>query len=267
LKQSRRILISRKVFTAEDLRRIAQVFEKQQKLAAKSSHHHSISYEVRFEDDITIESDSVNVFAEESLLAPARPVGIRISFLNYELGRHMSLSLNHGDSSYGNQVMISAKEQTWLTENLDALKRVLDTVKPQDCWFQWHSTLLLNLIALGLGCLGSLVIGLATFSVFKVVNIQKPAIPATWEPLLATYGSLIASWPFRWLAGFAWGAFEVRRWLLGLWPNIEFDFGLQHLRTESVKRRRLAAVLTLIVLPIVANIITDAVKMTPMFSR
>lgn len=70
----------------------------------------------------------------------------------------------------------------------------------------------------------------------------------------------LARWPWRWLMGFAWGAFGVRSWFLGLWPNIEFDFGLQHLRTERKKRQRLAAVATLIVLPVVANLITDGIK-------
>jgi hypothetical protein len=70
----------------------------------------------------------------------------------------------------------------------------------------------------------------------------------------------VAGWVWRWLLGFFWGASSVHRWLLEMWPNIEFNFGLPHLQTEKVRRERLYSVWALIVLPIVASAIYDVIK-------
>ena len=61
----------------------------------------------------------------------------------------------------------------------------------------------------------------------------------------------------RWFMGCLWGAFAVRRWFLSMWPDIEFDFGLDHLNREKVQRLRIKIVATLTILPILTGIIAD----------
>jgi hypothetical protein len=70
----------------------------------------------------------------------------------------------------------------------------------------------------------------------------------------------LQEWIWRYGAGFLWGAFAVRSWLLAMWPSIEFDFGLQHLQREKIRRRRLAAVFVLIIVPIFASFLYDLIK-------
>lgn len=67
-------------------------------------------------------------------------------------------------------------------------------------------------------------------------------------------------WLWCWAAGFLWGAFEVRRWLLATWPAIEFEFGLPHLQAESVRHQRLKAVAALVIIPILATALYDWLK-------
>jgi len=76
VKQTRKIIVTEKVFTEDDLQRIGRAFDKQAKLAGESGDHATIKYEVKFSDNTTVESDSLDVFTNESLSAPARPVGI-----------------------------------------------------------------------------------------------------------------------------------------------------------------------------------------------
>src|SRR6266850_5522023 len=158
--QTRKISISDRVFTIKDLQRIAAIFDRQSSLAKKSDHHASVEYSVTFSDDTTHQSDSPDLFSDASLAVPARPVGVRMSFHNYKLDRHISLSLAHGDSSYGNLAVVSASEPEWLSQNFLALKEALETVRPQSAWLRKHKILLLNLIAVGIGCLGLWVIEL-----------------------------------------------------------------------------------------------------------
>ena len=266
MNQTRKISISEKVFTIEDLRRIAAIFDKQSLLAKKSDHHASVEYSIRFSDDTTYQSDSPDLFSDGALTVPARPVAIQMSFRNYKLGRHISLSIDHGDSSYGNLAVVSASEPEWLSQNFLSLKETLETVRPQTVWLKNHRTLLLNLIAVGIGSLGMSAIDLLVNALTHVVDLSgviKPLAPdSPWRPLISDASLLLygVKWTWRWFAGFFWGAFWVRRWLLSVWPSIEFDFGLPHLQTERKKRERLIAVATLIVLPVIVNLIYDAIK-------
>lgn len=257
MKQTRKIIIAEKIFTGEDLRRMAKIFDKQKTLAAKSDHNVSIAYEVKFSDDTTLETDSPELFSDESLTAPGRPVAVRMSFQNYSLNRHLAISIDHGDSPYAaNVAVISADESAWLSENFLALKEAIDKVAPQSFWFRRHKTLLLNLLALGIGSLVTLIIDLALDTFFPhAPRLIPPNSP--WHQLDPLVD--ILRWVFRWGGGFFWGAFGIRHWLLSMWPSIEFDFGLDHLKTERVKRQRLIAVGALIVLPITTSLIAELI--------
>lgn len=264
MKQTRTIDISDLVFTSEDLRRIAKVFE----LAKKSSPERTVNdYVVTFDDKTKLESDTPEVFNDESLTAPARPIAIAMSFHDYSRNRHISLSINHGDSpfGYGSQAVIGATEASWLGENFLALKDALQRTRPQSFWFRRHRTFLLNLIAVGLGSLGLL------FIHFLIVGLERvsgsgssspPPTGSTWQAIsaLPTPVLFVLDWLLRWGFGFTLGAAEVRRWLLAMWPTIEFDFGLPHLQIEKSRRIRLRAVAALIIFPIIAAFLYDLLK-------
>jgi len=57
---------------------------------------------------------------------------------------------------------------------------------------------------------------------------------------------------------FFWGVFSSS--VAVKWPSIEFDFGLPHLQIERIRRKRLVTVVSLIVLPVVVNVIYDVMK-------
>lgn len=264
MKQTRTIAISNRVFASQDFRRIAKILDQQDKHAADP--RVSTEYEVKFDDNTTVESDSPDVFSDESLTAPARPVAIRMSLRDYARGRHISLSIDHGDSGYGNVAIVSASEPSWLSENFLALKDALDRTRPQDFWFRRHPTLLVNLIALGIGSLGMLIIDPLVVVLGTTLGLQNVVTPlppdSPWRPVLASAQPFlyVGGWLWKWALGFFWGAFQVRRWLLAMWPSIEFDFGLTHLQTEKRRRDRLKAVAALVILPILTTLLYDLMK-------
>ena len=94
-------------------------------------------------------------------------------------------------------------------------------------------------------------------------EVSKP-LPkdSPWRRILLHAGPVLfgVKWIWCWAFGHCCGAYSVRRWLLSLWPSIEFDFGLPHLKTEQMKRSRLVVVWTLIVVPILCSIIYDLMK-------
>jgi hypothetical protein len=266
MNETRRIAISTKIFTIKDLHRIACILDKQAVLAEKSQHHAALAYSVTFSDDTIRESDSPDLFSDESLTFPARPVTVQMSFHNYKLGRRILFSVCHGDSRYGNFFSVSAPDVQWLGQTFLSLQDALNTVCPQGVWLRRHKTLLLTAIALGIGTAGvALLNALATMLSKRLVlsGIVVPLQPdSPWRGLVADAAPLlyVMKWLWRWFVGICWGAYWVRAWILSAWPDIELNFGPAHLHSEKAKRQRLSVVATLIVLPILANVIYDISK-------
>jgi len=59
--------------------------------------------------------------------------------------------------------------------------------------------------------------------------------------------------------GIPWAS-EVRRWLLNLWPEIELDFGPEHLKVEKLRRLRISIVFSIAIIPIILTIVYDIAK-------
>ncbi len=70
----------------------------------------------------------------------------------------------------------------------------------------------------------------------------------------------ILSWVWNWLVGWAWRAGSLTRWILSSWPNIELDFGADHLKLEKQRRKRIYLLLTIVIVPITISVILDIVK-------
>jgi hypothetical protein len=264
VKQTRKIMISEKVFTAEDLRRIAGIFEKQRMLASKSDHRASLKYNVELSDHTTLETDSPELFTNESLATPARPIAVGMSFDNYTLGRHMKLHLTHGeDSDFTNLAVVSGEEAAWLKENFVDIKEAVEKVQPQALWFRRHRFFLLSLISLGLGSLAMMISGYLLVPVLAALRVPPLISPdSPWLQALrpsSPTAQFLLYWFWCWLIGFFFRARDVLWWLLDMWPGIEFRFGLAHLQSEQIRRRRLGAVATLIILPICTNLIASLI--------
>jgi hypothetical protein len=190
-----------------------------------------------------------------------------MSYRNLSDGRFISVSLAHGNSSYGNEATVRGAESAWVNANSQSLQDVLNRVKPQTSWVRRHETLLLNLIALGIGnaviVMGHILDGLILKMGWNPTLLR---LPASWAQAFSTLHWLgpvlfLSIWVFRWLIGIFLGAPAVWRWLLAMWPSIEFDFGLPHLQIEKVQRQRLASVFVLIIVPIFTSLLYDLIKL------
>lgn len=268
MKQTRNLEIEEKVFEIADLKRFSEIFDKQKQLAEKSDHHYQLEYSISFEDKTSFDSDSSSIFDESSIIDTKRPLDVRFSFYNYSLGRRIDLRLTHGMSSYGNGLTVSGQESAWVNDQFMILKERIDAVKPQGTWFSKHPLVLINLVALGIGSLGMLIIG-------GLVNLMIPETSPTLSlspeavekikdivEYLSSYSAAfyIFGWFWRWLLGYMWGAYEVSKWFLKAWPNIELDFGAEHLKKEKKIRARLAALISLVVIPVLVTIGLDLIK-------
>ena len=269
MKETRRLQIKDKVFRIVDLKRLAAVFEEQADLAKQIETNYSIQYELHFSDGTTFESESVNLLENDILFTSKRPISIQFSYHNYSLSRRVSLSLDHGDSSYGNTIIVSGQEREWVNDIFARLDQALQGAIPQESWIKRHPTLTLNIIALGIGTFGyhliNTILNLAFANVDLAKHIKPPQEGSFLHFLVQVIKSniwffYIVKWVSKWLLGFFWGAFEVRRWFLNLWPSIELDMGPEHLKIEKNKRKKIYAVFALVIIPIVTALLYDIIK-------
>jgi len=209
MKKTRKIEIADKVFAAEDLRRIADLFEKQQGLAKKSSHHARVEYTVSFDDRSTYQSNSPEVFDDDSFKTSSRPLSIQMNFVNYENDRQLNLSLSHGDWNSRNLFEISSKEESWLRDTFTSFQESIAIVKPQTIWLKNHQTLLLNLLALGIGHLSNSVLSNRVWEMSNFSKVVTPLPPdSPWRQVITPQIYLIFLWLMTWLGGIfpAWCA-------------------------------------------------------------
>lgn len=266
MKQTRRLQIRQRIFKMDDLKRIANVFDNQARLAKKSDHHHTVKYTLYFADSTSFESD-MPALLDNTILQIKRPVKVEFYFCNYNLERSMSFSITHGDSEYGNQFGIAANEQAWLNDNFTKIETFVNGAKPQSFWFVRHPIILANLIALGVGSL--LVLFFDIFLNYLLDYLEIPR-PNSDLPVIKNIRAFIAAnqiwfylagWFWRWFLGWLGCAHSIAYWLLSAWPNIDLDFGADHLKIEKKRRLKIITVITLIVVPTLLSIVQDIIGM------
>jgi hypothetical protein len=172
-----------------------------------------------------------------------------MTFHDYTGSGHIDLTLHDEDqTTYAANVLNIAGDQAgWVAEAFDGLKLALDAVQPQSVWLVRHKTIFLNLLALGLGCTAQLLLKmLALIGInVRIDGLRSPA-------------PLVLVWIFSYVVGITF-ALWVRDWVFTYWPKIEFNFGLPHLNVERRRREKWGLAITLVLVPIFINLLTDAI--------
>ena len=181
MRQTRRSQISHRIFTIDDLKRIAGVFHKQAELARRSNHHYSVEYNLHFADGTSFESDTPEVL-DDIAVQIKRPVRVTFDFWNYALGRRLAFAITHGESDYGNEFWVRAEELTWLNDNFARLEEFVNGARPQSFFFARHPNVLRNLLAVGIGSLGMLLMEFVVsfWNVQQVSSDSGGGAPRTW---------------------------------------------------------------------------------------
>jgi len=153
--------------------------------------------------------------------------------------RYIELSLKHGDRLFSNRVTVKGDDSNWVNGTFTKVKEIIDATRPQENWLLRHR---------GLTYL------LGTAAIWYTLSFLGQRL---YEPKPGVQRVAILSW-----CGFIALAlgFELKRWLLDLWPSIEFDFGPEHTRMEKARRGRIVAFLIILGLPMVVNIISIVIS-------
>lgn len=259
MRETRHLDIKKKIFTKSNILNIGRVFLNEYQSAQQAGNHSSVTFKINCTDGTSYESESIGLFEEGNVIDLKRTSSLEITFYDYKLDRYINISIIHG-GEYNNHLIIRGDEQNWVNGVFIRLKEIIVSIKPQDNCIIKHKTLILHIIALGIG---TIIYSALWFILYRHLEpIKNPSetvkairIFLKTNPLF----SYLLDWFLRWFMGIPWAS-EARRWLLNLWPEIEFDFGPEHLKVEKLRRLRISIVFSIAIIPIILAIVYDIAK-------
>jgi len=259
MKETRRLDIKKKVFTKRDILNIGHILLSEYQSAQKAEHYSSIAFQLICDDGTSYESESIELFEDGNIIDLKRTRTLEMHFRDSELDRRIYISVAHGEK-YGNYLIVTGKDINWVNGLFTRLQETINSVKPQENWILKHKTLILHVSALGIGTILYSAFWFVLHRHIKPIE-NPPEILKAMRIFFKTYPlfSYLFDWFMNWAAGIPL-ALCFRIWLLNLWPDIEFDFGPEHMKIEKTRRLRISIIFFVAVVPIVLAIGHDIVK-------
>ncbi len=258
MKETRRLEIKKKIFAKVDILNIGRLFLHEYESARETKNGSSITFEISCVDGTSYESESIELFDEGGIIDLKRINSFEMTFYHYTLDRRMNISAVHG--GYRDYLLVRGCDQNWVNGIFTKLKEIIDSIRPQDNWIIRYRTLVLHIIALGVGRIFYSLLWLILYQHIEPSENPSETVK-TIRSFFTTYPYLVylINWFLIWVMGIPW-AYMIRSWLLDLWPGIEFDFGPEHMKVEKLRRLRISMVCTVGIIPIVLAIGYDLLK-------
>ncbi|MEI7847871.1 MAG: hypothetical protein WCK35_18870 [Chloroflexota bacterium] len=254
-KETRTASIEWRVFSKADILRIAKVFHKEYLTAKKNNHHTTLSYQLSYEAGGSYESDSLNIFENDGRLDIKTIKRIRMVFNDYEAEHYIEISLRAGD--YDGDLFVKGANRNWVQGNFTTLQEIFDSVKPQSQTVIKNRNAIFHIIAISAGLIFYNVISIVVRYLMPSITIDSSSnfiLKFLSENPWVTYVFNFLSF---WYNGAILVAVPVSKILVELWPKIEFDFGPEHLNKIKLRRQLISIIMSVIIIPIVLNIITN----------
>ena len=256
MKESRYKKIEKKIVTRENLIYIADMLYSEFKNSDKQNRHSRVNYSIVCEDGSSYESESKSIFAEEDVLGIKKALIVELTYNDYELDRKIYVSFTEGNSN--SYYRIGGNDKTWVSKIFIKLDEYFQSIKPQDSTFTKCKMLFRHIVGFGIGRL-LMVILLAIMNEY----VEPIENPTGWllniREFILKYRqifTLLFYWVWPWLWGLQLTS-PLFSYISKLWPNIEFDFGPEHLREYKKKRQKYWLILTLFVIPSILMIVYD----------
>jgi len=260
MKETRRFAIKQKIFTKRDLLNIGELFLSEYSAAKENEERASIEFRISCPDGTSYESESIEFFDNGGVLDRKIINTFEITFHNYSKDNYINITVVRG-GGYNDELVVKGENPTWVNGVFNRLKEIIDLLKPQDNFIIRHKTFLLHLISFGVGVFIYFILWLMFYRHIEPIKNPTETIKTIRTFFKAhPFLMFILDWVMFWLLGIPWAPY-IRRWLLTLWPNIEFDFGPEHFKVEKKRRMRLAMVFSVAIIPIVLSIGYDLAKL------
>lgn len=259
VKDTRKIKIEGKIITKNDLKKISKILEDELEKSNKKGNLTEIKYNFSFSDDTYREINSEIIFNDNEILDLKKTKKLQFEYWDFSEKKHVDFEARHGN--YGDtEIIIVGEDLEWTSYIFSLFEDVINSIKPQENFMIKYA----NILEIAT----SIIFGYYIFSLLlPIYEILFDALGLTnykgadkLISLLRTniyLSKFILSILYIFSFYLIGGGFAhiLYKWILDLWPSIEFDFGPEHLKKEKEVRKRIGILITLIVVPIIINLL------------
>jgi hypothetical protein len=238
VKESHRLKIEDRVFTKADVIKIGEVLLTVYGTLGGDDTWQSFTLKVECDDDTAHEGDDLSLLYDGDIFERKRVTTIYMRVNNRKPKREINIWLREGRFA-SSSLEVGGDDQQWVRGTFFTLEDVIKSVKHQDNtfirnpFFQWFT------------------VSLTAFLLIEVMThtFISQSVTGTGiftSILLVIIYCAVAYWLF---------------WQMeSAWPRVEFAFGPDHRRAELRRRKWLAFLSMLIILPLLTSLIYDLIK-------
>ncbi len=252
MKKEKRILdINNLVFSKSDIKLIAEIFNEEYQKEKDNNPYCNFDFEVKCYDQTSYGTDNLDLLEEGGEFDIKSIYFINLLFRGSD--KRMEFGLNKENVYRSNQLSIEGNDADWVAGRFSDFEKVIKSVKPQQSKVKKYS-FSLKLIFVSLFYLTIFYILDTLINKFFSLH-TTPRL--SMEDIMAIYLNL-----YIFCIGSSLGiAFylsgNITSWVLDLWPDIEFDFGPEHLKIEKLRRKRIWIVISITIIPFIISILVN----------
>lgn len=250
--------ISDKRINEKDLSRLYEIFYQIYKESKVESKEIIIGLNFEGNERYQIENKTFNQVSDLLSTRVVDKINLRVRLYSYKTHKSNTIELNiiKGSSAWNtSDYSISSEDESWLTNKKNKIDKVLLSIEPQNIYAKRLKPWIFHFLRLTLGYI--FLLGLVYFLnksgyksdgnsnsdiyTFLLLKITESNLGKIIVYSLLSYGSGLfpASLIER----------KLNKLIEDAWPDVEFNFGPQHLRIAQKKRSAISWLVTALIIP------------------
>jgi hypothetical protein len=245
--------ISNKIFSKQDIRNIVNYILQECNNANVAGDRPKISFSIAFDDNTSIQSDTIDIFNDGQDIDLKTAYSITIDLWCYENDKRVTCNIYRGNqhSVLYSKVEVSGNELNWVNGIFLRLDEIFKAVKPQENIIKKYNTLINIVYLVSLGYFTYTITSIIFNNVFKMLGIKTVQITLSNVVIFIAIMCIVLF--IDWIISSIYNKMLIL--LEDLWKEIEFDFGPEHMNLDKVKRKYLITFVTIVALPFLISII------------
>ena len=256
MKISKELKITGVIVKPSDIRELAKkVYEEYE--SDNESDRKSINFILKGADGTQYESEDIKIFSDSGILDTRRIIGIEIIYFNHVNDKSISIRLKHAviDYEWENYISVSGSHELWVNGIIKSFEDIISNWKKQVTWPHKYDWFLMIIFAIGIGLLYLNFLNFIFTYIIVVHPISpKPQWAVELRPIFIfiyyIFGFLFGMWPASYIVD------ELKK----LYPIVELRTGPEHTQVEAKKRRKLYAIISMGVIPLIISLVVELIK-------
>ncbi len=260
IRESRFITITERIITADNLLRLARAVLSEYQYLSKKDKYTTVGFSVSCDDGSVFESEYLELFADDSPMFSKRVTHINMNCHSSSPASHIDVDIHHRGNIFDRESTIKVRgtDAKWVNGTLKRFDEIMERFAPQNNFVRKYYYLLQPVFAISIGAI-------IIRTLLLVYSLAPAPTESTDYSLLVSLAEKYAVFRYAllyfiyWLTG-ALPAIYLLEKLKSLWPTVEIQVGAEHKFIEKKRRTWLINALLIGVVPMIVQVIYDAVR-------